>query len=321
MRRARGGGAPADRILAGGHPRSRAAAKSVIFRCTTSCSRVSAACHGVGFMISPEMNIVDGMLMKVTLAFLKRSSLWTPTRRTWSSTDAESSGRRSASRSNPRRRASRLRTLKAPAPAFQSGEITVHEEGEASFDDGFGNVRIPYGDRRPRAPRTEMVRASGSHGQSRRSVTQVVQDGGEHLFGLVCGLAGRGAFPAPDRLQQVPADSQHDRVVEDVGGGSPIPFLAQLPDKLPSGRAAEQGLQPHQGQGVRTVENAVRVAEHRVSGKLSFERLYCSPSGWTALYSSHSSASVRVTSYPAMSELQANRRPPPDAQRLPPVDF
>ena len=56
--------------------------------------------------------------------------------------------------------------------------------------------------------------------------------------------------------------------------GSPAPFFAQLPAKLPPERtAAGQGLQLHQGEVACTVENAARVAEYRVFGKLSFERL------------------------------------------------
>ena len=117
-------------------------------------------------------------------------------------------------------------------------------------------------------------------------MTQVVQDGGEHLFGLVCSLAGSGAFPAPGRLQQqVPDASQHDRVVEDVGGGSPVPFFAQLPAKLPHERTAA-------GQALICIRAKVRARSRmlRVSPNIG-----CPAS---------SRSSACVTSNPTMSELQ-----------------
>ena len=164
----------------------------------------------------------------------------------------------------------RLRAPEDRAQAREAGGQALVDQGlETSLDDGIGSVRIPYGDCRRRTPREEMAPAPGRHGQAGRSAAQVIEHGGEHLLGLV----GGGGFIAGDTVQQVFGGSQQDRIVEDVVGKLPVPRLPQLPSELlHEGPVAGHGLQLHQGEGSRPVENAARVAEHRVSGQLAFDR-------------------------------------------------
>ena len=121
------------------------------------------------------------------------------------------------------------------------------------------------------AARTDAERGSGRRGQAGRPVAQVAQHGGEQLLGLV-----EPAFVAtPGRVPQVAYVEQYRWIVEDVGGGPPMPPSMQFPIECLDERPVlnrKPDSQAQQGEGAAAVENALRVAEHRVPRQLGFHR-------------------------------------------------